>query len=89
MLLTTNTITYVCHQEIEDACRKIMKEAQNFGPDAAEIKCLPLYSTLPPQQQQKIFEAAPPPRTPGGPPGRKLIVSTSIPLSPLTPSSAP
>eukprot|EP00026_Physarum_polycephalum_P004170 Phypoly_transcript_04187.p1 GENE.Phypoly_transcript_04187~~Phypoly_transcript_04187.p1 ORF type:complete len:369 (+),score=90.61 Phypoly_transcript_04187:652-1758(+) len=71
-------------EEIEDACRKIMKEAQNFGPDAAEIKCLPLYSTLPPQQQQKIFEPAPPPRNPGGPPGRKVIVSTNIAETSLT-----
>jgi hypothetical protein len=55
-----------------------MKEAQNFGPDAAEIKCLPLYSSLPPQQQQKIFEPAPASRVSGGPPVRKLIVSTSI-----------
>jgi pre-mRNA-splicing factor ATP-dependent RNA helicase DHX15/PRP43 len=71
-------------EEIEDACRKIMKEALNFGPDAAEIKCLPLYSTLPPQQQQKIFEPAPGPRTAGGPPGRKVIVSTNIAETSLT-----
>jgi len=71
-------------EEIEDACRKIMKESQNFGPDAAEIKCLPLYSSLPPAQQQKIFERAPPPRTSGGPPGRKLIISTNIAETSLT-----
>lgn len=44
---------------------------------------LPLYSTLPPQQQQRIFEAAPPGR-PGGPAGRKIIVSTNIAETSLT-----
>jgi len=71
-------------EEIEDACRKITKEASNFGPEVGEIKCLPLFSTLPPAQQQKIFEAAPPPRTPNGPPGRKIIVSTNIAETSLT-----
>jgi HrpA-like RNA helicase len=71
-------------EEIEDACRKIMKESQNFGPEVGEVKCLPLYSTLPPAQQQKIFEAAPPPRTPGGPRGRKIIISTNIAETSLT-----
>ncbi len=48
------------------------------------MKPLPLYSTLPPQQQQKIFEPAPAPRTLGGPPGRKVIVSTNIAETSLT-----
>jgi pre-mRNA-splicing factor ATP-dependent RNA helicase DHX15/PRP43 len=71
-------------EEIEDACRKIQREAANFGPEVAEIRTLPLYSTLPPAQQQKIFEPAPPPRVPGGPPGRKIIVSTNIAETSLT-----
>jgi len=61
-----------------------MKESQNFGSEVAEIKCLPLYSTLPPQQQQKIFEPAPAPRVPGGPRGRKVIISTNIAETSLT-----
>jgi pre-mRNA-splicing factor ATP-dependent RNA helicase DHX15/PRP43 len=71
-------------EEIEDACRKIAKEASNFGPEVGEIKCLPLFSTLPPAQQQRIFEPAPPPRKTGGPPGRKIIVSTNIAETSLT-----
>ena len=71
-------------KEIEDACRKIQREAANFGPEVPEIRTLPLYSTLPPAQQQKIFEPAPPPRVPGGPPGRKIIVSTNIAETSLT-----
>jgi len=71
-------------EEIEDACKKIIREGQNFGPEVGELKPLPLYSTLPPAQQQKIFEPAPGPRTPGGPPGRKVIVSTNIAETSLT-----
>jgi len=48
------------------------------------IKIQPLYSTLPPAQQQRIFEAAPPPVRPGGPPGRKIVVSTNIAETSLT-----
>merc|ERR1719169_180365 len=48
------------------------------------MKCLPLYSTLPPAAQQRIFEAAPGPRKPGGPPGRKVVVSTNIAETSLT-----
>ena len=48
------------------------------------IKIYPLYSTLPPAQQQRIFEAAPPPVRPGGPPGRKIVVSTNIAETSLT-----
>ncbi len=48
------------------------------------VKIYPLYSTLPPAQQQRIFEAAPPPVRPGGPLGRKIVVSTNIAETSLT-----
>jgi len=71
-------------EEIEDVCRRISKEAQNFGQDVPELKCYPLYSTLPPNLQQRIFDPAPPASTPGGPPGRKVIVATNIAETSLT-----
>ncbi|KAJ1549100.1 hypothetical protein HK405_009784 [Cladochytrium tenue] len=74
--------------EIEDACRKITAEIGSLiqaQPDhVGDIKVIPLYSSLPPAQQQRIFEDAPPPRKPGGPPGRKCIVSTNIAETSLT-----
>ena len=48
------------------------------------IKVFPLYSTLPPKQQQMIFDPAPPPARPGGPQGRKIVVSTNIAETSLT-----
>ncbi len=42
-----------------------------MGPEIPELRCVPLYSALPPAQQQKIFEPAPGPRDAGGPAGRK------------------
>ncbi|KAJ7172577.1 P-loop containing nucleoside triphosphate hydrolase protein [Mycena filopes] len=75
-------------EEIEDACRKIKAEADdliNQDPDAVgPLTCIPLYSSLPPQQQQRIFDAAPAARTSGGPPGRKIVVSTNIAETSLT-----
>jgi len=72
-------------KEIEDACRKISREAANLSPkEHGELRCVPLYSTLPPAQQQKIFEAAPGPRFEGGPTGRKVIVATNIAETSLT-----
>ncbi|KAJ7109278.1 P-loop containing nucleoside triphosphate hydrolase protein [Mycena epipterygia] len=75
-------------EEIEDACRKIKLEADdlvNQDPDAVgPLICIPLYSSLPPQQQQRIFDAAPAARTTGGPPGRKIVVSTNIAETSLT-----
>jgi len=68
-------------EEIEEACKKLTKEAQQFE---AELRCLPLYSTLPPAQQQRIFEPPPGPRVPGGPPGRKVIIATNIAETSLT-----
>ncbi|RAL42057.1 hypothetical protein DM860_011840 [Cuscuta australis] len=64
--------------EIEDACRKITKEVNDLGDKVGPIKVVPLYSTLPPAMQQRIFETAPLPLVAGGPPGRKVVVSTNI-----------
>ncbi|KAL8170369.1 hypothetical protein V2J09_022173 [Rumex salicifolius] len=71
-------------EEIEDACRKLTKEIGNLGDQAGPVKVVPLYSTLPPAMQQRIFEAAPEPLTEGGPPGRKIVVSTNIAETSLT-----
>ncbi|OEL31910.1 putative pre-mRNA-splicing factor ATP-dependent RNA helicase DEAH2 [Dichanthelium oligosanthes] len=71
-------------EEIEDACRKINKEINNMGDQVGPVKVVPLYSTLPPAMQQKIFEAAPAPLKEGGPPGRKIVVSTNIAETSLT-----
>eukprot|EP00455_Lapot_gusevi_P031023 TRINITY_DN3348_c0_g1_i3.p1 TRINITY_DN3348_c0_g1~~TRINITY_DN3348_c0_g1_i3.p1 ORF type:complete len:699 (-),score=169.43 TRINITY_DN3348_c0_g1_i3:34-2130(-) len=71
-------------QEIEDACKQIQSEGKRLGNEVGDIKVLPLYSTLPPAAQQRIFEPAPPPRFEGGPPGRKIIVSTNIAETSLT-----
>ncbi|KAF7966241.1 hypothetical protein HWV62_39435 [Athelia sp. TMB] len=75
-------------EEIEDACRKIKLEADdliNQDPDSVgPLICIPLYSSLPPQQQQRIFDAAPKPRMEGGPPGRKVVISTNIAETSLT-----
>ncbi|EIW52868.1 P-loop containing nucleoside triphosphate hydrolase protein [Trametes versicolor FP-101664 SS1] len=75
-------------EEIEDACRKIKLEANdllNQDPDSVgPLVCIPLYSSLPPQQQQRIFDPAPSPRVPGGPAGRKVVISTNIAETSLT-----
>ena len=70
-------------EEIDEACKKIQKEVESLGQDVGEIKCIPLYSTLPPNMQQRIFEPAPP-RRPNGAIGRKIVVSTNIAETSLT-----
>ncbi|RNA28245.1 pre-mRNA-splicing factor ATP-dependent RNA helicase DHX15 [Brachionus plicatilis] len=70
-------------EEIDEACKKIQREIDNLGQEVGEIKCIPLYSTLPPNLQQKIFEPAPP-RRPNGAIGRKVVVSTNIAETSLT-----
>ena len=70
-------------QEIDEACKRIQREVDNLGPEVGEMKCIPLYSTLPPNLQQRIFEPAPPKR-PNGAIGRKVVVSTNIAETSLT-----
>lgn len=71
-------------EEIEDACRKISNGIAKLGKSAGPADVYPLYSTLPPAQQQRIFDPAPPAARHGGPPGRKIIVSTNIAETSLT-----
>ena len=71
-------------QEIEDSVKKLNDEARKLGNDYGPLLCLPLYSTLPIKAQQRIFDPAPPPRTPGGPKGRKVVISTNIAETSLT-----
>jgi len=71
-------------QEIEQVCDELRESAQSLGKDTPELVVYPLYSSLPPQQQKKIFNKAPGPRVPGGPPGRKVVVSTNIAETSLT-----
>ncbi|KAM3723719.1 Pre-mRNA-splicing factor ATP-dependent RNA helicase [Dirofilaria immitis] len=70
-------------EEIEEACKRIKREIDNLGPEIGELKCIPLYSTLPPNLQQRIFEPAPLKR-PNGAIGRKCVVSTNIAETSLT-----
>lgn len=71
-------------QEIEQACDEIRERGYALGKDMPELVVYPLYSSLPPQAQRQIFNAAPGPRVPGGPAGRKVIVSTNIAETSLT-----
>ena len=71
-------------QEIEQACDEIREKASAMGKDRPELVVYPLYSSLPPYQQKLIFNRAPGPKVPGGPPGRKVVVSTNIAETSLT-----
>jgi pre-mRNA-splicing factor ATP-dependent RNA helicase DHX15/PRP43 len=71
-------------EEIESVCRSLRSEAESFAAEVGPLVVYPLYSTLPPAKQSEIFNDAPPPRTPGGPPGRKVVVSTNIAETSLT-----
>ena len=52
-------------EEIEEACKRLKREIENLGPEVGDMKCIPLYSTLPPNLQQRIFEPAPPKKSNG------------------------
>lgn len=70
-------------EEIDEACKRIKREIDNLGPEVGELKCIPLYSTLPPVLQQRIFEPPPAPKS-NGAIGRKVVVSTNIAETSLT-----
>nr|CDS28337.1 pre mRNA splicing factor ATP dependent [Hymenolepis microstoma] len=70
-------------EEIEEACKRIQREVESLGPEVGELRCIPLYSTLPPNLQQHIFDP-PPPRRKNGAVGRKVVVSTNIAETSLT-----
>lgn len=70
-------------EEIEQAKKDLEKAAQRH-PDSGELLVVPLYSSLAPAQQQRIFEPPPGPKYPGGPPGRKCVISTNIAETSLT-----
>lgn len=70
--------------EIEDCCRRIRTEADGLGPEYGPMAVYPLYSALSNEKQNLIFNDAPAPRQVGGPPGRKVVVSTNIAETSLT-----
>ena len=71
--------------EIEQACEQMRAQAAEMNnPNVGQLVVYPLYSSLTPAQQKAIFDQAPPPTTPGGPPGRKIVVSTNIAETSLT-----
>lgn len=53
-----------------------------MGQEVGELKCIPLYSTLPPNLQQRIFEPAPPKR-PNGAIGQShlCVLSCTLPTT--------
>ena len=55
------------------------REIDNLGPDVGDMKCIPLYSTLPPNLQQRIFEPAPGPKA-NGAVGRKVCIMLQLHL---------
>ena len=48
---------FIYFQEIEEACKRISREIENLGPEIGELKCIPLYSTLPPNLQQVTYNS--------------------------------
>ncbi len=72
-------------EEIETCCKRIEGEIGKYPTSqAGPVLVLALYSSLPPRQQRRIFEEAPKSKIPGGPPGRKIVVSTNIAETSLT-----
>ncbi|EJD36031.1 pre-mRNA-splicing factor ATP-dependent RNA helicase PRP43 [Auricularia subglabra TFB-10046 SS5] len=71
-------------EEIEEWCRRLRLEMDDTYPEAVgSLLCIPLYGSLSLPQQQRIFDPAPQGK-PGGPPGRKVVVSTNIAETSLT-----
>ncbi|KAJ1614193.1 PRP43-like protein [Cryptosporidium canis] len=65
-------------EEIEQARQRLEFLSSPLEHEHGELLIVPLYSSLPPEKQQRIFEKASGPKYPGGPPGRKVVISTNI-----------
>ncbi|KAF7458240.1 ATP-dependent RNA helicase [Cryptosporidium felis] len=65
-------------EEIEQAKQRLEFLASPLEEEFGELKVIPLYSSLPSNKQQRIFDPAPGPKYPGGPKGRKVVISTNI-----------
>ncbi|KAI3380849.1 hypothetical protein SNEBB_002371 [Seison nebaliae] len=70
-------------EEIDESCKRLENEVLNMGERVGELKCIPLYASLPPQQQQRIFEDSPPNRE-NGAISRKCVIATNIAETSLT-----
>lgn len=71
-------------EEIDQMKKSLERDAARLTDKHGELVVIPLHSSLPPAQQQKIFEPAPGPKFPGGPPGRKCVVSTNLAETSIT-----
>eukprot|EP01055_Gregarina_sp_Pseudo9_P000940 Gregarina_sp_Pseudo_9__939@NODE_15_length_6304_cov_17_343815_g13_i0_p2_GENE_NODE_15_length_6304_cov_17_343815_g13_i0NODE_15_length_6304_cov_17_343815_g13_i0_p2_ORF_typecomplete_len743_score187_38Flavi_DEAD/PF07652_14/1_8e31HA2/PF04408_23/4_7e30OB_NTP_bind/PF07717_16/5e19DEAD/PF00270_29/1_1e16Helicase_C/PF00271_31/3_9e13AAA_22/PF13401_6/2_9e11AAA_19/PF13245_6/6_8e10ResIII/PF04851_15/4e07SRP54/PF00448_22/4_4e07Herpes_ori_bp/PF02399_15/5_7e06TniB/PF05621_11/0_00028AAA_30/PF13604_6/0_00025ATPase/PF0 len=71
-------------EEIDQMKKAIERDSAGLTLQFGELAVIPLHSSLPPQQQQRIFEPAPGPKVPGGPKGRKCVVSTNIAETSIT-----
>ncbi|PPS98252.1 Pre-mRNA splicing factor ATP-dependent RNA helicase [Cryptosporidium hominis] len=65
-------------EEIEQAKQRLEFLSSPLEEQFGELVIIPLYSSLPPYKQQKIFDKTPGPKYPGGPTGRKVVISTNI-----------
>ncbi|TRY49785.1 PRP43 involved in spliceosome disassembly mRNA splicing [Cryptosporidium tyzzeri] len=65
-------------EEIEQAKQRLEFLSSPLEEQFGELVIIPLYSSLPPSKQQKIFDKTPGPKYPGGPIGRKVVISTNI-----------
>eukprot|EP01054_Gregarina_sp_Poly1_P011034 Gregarina_sp_Poly_1__11033@NODE_881_length_5877_cov_60_743029_g630_i0_p1_GENE_NODE_881_length_5877_cov_60_743029_g630_i0NODE_881_length_5877_cov_60_743029_g630_i0_p1_ORF_typecomplete_len739_score124_15Flavi_DEAD/PF07652_14/9_8e31HA2/PF04408_23/5_4e29OB_NTP_bind/PF07717_16/3_1e19DEAD/PF00270_29/3_4e16DEAD/PF00270_29/1_4e02Helicase_C/PF00271_31/2_6e12AAA_22/PF13401_6/4_5e11AAA_19/PF13245_6/1_4e09SRP54/PF00448_22/5_4e07SRP54/PF00448_22/3_2e03ResIII/PF04851_15/5_7e07Herpes_ori_bp/PF02399_15/9_2e06AA len=71
-------------EEIDQMKKSLERDTASLVATHGELAVIPLYSSLPPQQQQKIFDAPPGPKFPGGPKGRKCVVSTNVAETSIT-----
>lgn len=71
-------------EEIDQMKKSLERDSASMRQKCGELMVVPLYSSLPPAQQQRIFDPAPGPSFPGGPAGRKVVVSTNVAETSIT-----
>ncbi|MQM09615.1 hypothetical protein Taro_042489, partial [Colocasia esculenta] len=70
-------------EEINRCSWRLTKVIANLGDRIGPVKVVSLHSTLCSEMQKKVFKGAGPPLKKGGPPGRRIILSTDIAESSL------